>query len=134
MNYLLIALILVGLVYVFSIFQEFSYFSLSKDYTEIGTMLLRPLDYHDGQVCTAGKYTTGEGISVITDAQNPTGAIWVSAPVEQSLFSMLWSKYISREPKQTFIAKVCGVFEMTESKTQGFGPNNQYQYQITSGR
>jgi hypothetical protein len=130
-TYLLFALFAVGLVYVFSLLQQFSYFSLSKGYAEIGTLLLRPLDYNGKQICTAGKYTKGEGISELTDAENPTGTIWIAAPVEHSIFTSLWQQYIpSENPTKTSIAKVCGVFQVSESQTRGFGTNNQYQYQI----
>ena len=132
LTYILFGGILIGLVYVFSLFQEFSYFTLSKDYVEIGTMLLRPIDYNGGKVCTAGKYTTGEGVSELVDVENPTGVIWVATPVERSIASSLWQQYISKDPHKSSIARVCGVFEAAKSKTRGFGTNGQYQYQITS--
>jgi hypothetical protein len=130
-TYLLFAAVAVGLIYIFSLLQEFSYFSLSKNYVEIGTMLLRPLDYNGKIICTAGKYTSGEGVSEIADAKNPTGAIWIAASVEKSIFSSVWQQYFSQNPYKTSIAKVCGVFEVAESRTRGFGTNNQYKYQIT---
>jgi hypothetical protein len=131
LTYILLLLIFIGLVYGFSLFQEFSYFSLTKDYVEVGTLLLRPIDYNDRKICTAGAYTSGKDISLLTDANNPMGTIWISAPVERSFLSTLLSKYSPKDKYQKARVRVCGTFQVSESKTRGFGPLRNYQYQIT---
>lgn len=95
-------------------------------------MLLRPLDYNNKSICTAGKYIKGGNVSELVDAENPTEAIWIAAPVEQSIFSTVWQNYFSDDPYKTSIVKVCGTFEVSGSQNRGFGTNNQYKYQITT--
>lgn len=99
----------------------------------MGTLLLRPMDYSTGNICTVGKYKQGEGVSELVDAENPTEVIWIVGPVEQSIFSSLWQKYISRDAYKTAFARVCGIFEVSQ-KNHGFGTNGAYRYQITTNR